>query len=42
MILHVIEAKYERDYLIHLKFNDGAKGLVDLSDQLFGPMFKGK
>jgi hypothetical protein len=40
MILHVIEAKYERDYTLRLKFNDGAEGLVDLADQLYGPMFE--
>ena len=31
MILHVIEAQYERDYVIRLKFNDGAEGYVDLA-----------
>jgi len=39
MILHVIEARHERDYVIHLKFNDGAEGFVDLADQLHGEMF---
>lgn len=39
MILHVVEARYERDYMIHLKFNDGAEGFVDLADQLYGEMF---
>jgi len=39
MILHVIEARYERDYVIHLKFNDGAEGFVDLADELHGEMF---
>jgi len=40
MILHVIEAKYERDYLIRLKFNDGAEGFVDLANELYGAMFE--
>ncbi|HEY4760478.1 MAG TPA: DUF2442 domain-containing protein [Thermoguttaceae bacterium] len=40
MILHVIDAQYERDYILRLKFNDGAEGLVDLSDQLYGQMFE--
>ncbi len=40
MILHVIEAEYERDYVIHLKFNDGAEGFVDLADELYGEMFE--
>lgn len=39
MILHVLEAVYERDYLIHVKFNDGAEGFVDLSDELYGNVF---
>jgi len=39
MILHVVEARYERDYIIHLKFNDGAEGFVDLSRELHGEMF---
>ena len=40
MILHVTEAKYERDYVIRLKFNDGAEGFVDLSAELYGEMFE--
>jgi ribosomal protein L31E len=39
MILHVIEAKYDRDYVIHLKFNDGAEGFVDLATEFYGEMF---
>lgn len=39
MILHVVEAKYERDYIIRLKFNDGAEGFVDLAGELYGEMF---
>ena len=39
MILHVVEAKYEREYVIYLKFNDGAEGFVDLSEELYGEMF---
>jgi len=31
MILHVKEAKYLYDYVIWLRFNDGAEGEVDLS-----------
>jgi len=40
MILHVVDAKYERDYILRLKFNNGAEGLVDLADQLYGSMFE--
>jgi hypothetical protein len=39
MILHVTEAQHERDYVIRLKFNDGAEGFVDLAGELRGPMF---
>jgi hypothetical protein len=39
MILHVVEARCEHDYVIYLKFNDGAEGYVDLADELYGEMF---
>ncbi|MBF0201899.1 MAG: DUF2442 domain-containing protein [Desulfamplus sp.] len=39
MILHVIKAHYEKDYIIRLKFNDGAEGYVDLVDELYGEVF---
>jgi hypothetical protein len=39
MILHVVEARYERDYVIYLKFNDGAEGFVDLAGELYGEVF---
>ena len=39
MILHIVEARYERDYMIHLRFNDGAEGFVDLADELYGEIF---
>ena len=39
MILHVVQARYERDYVVHLKLNDGAEGFVDLGDELHGPVF---
>jgi len=39
MILHVTEATYERDYLVHVKFNDGPEGFVDLADELYGEVF---
>ena len=39
MILHVREAKYLHDYVIWLRFNDGAEGEVDLADELDGEVF---
>ena len=35
-----MDAKDERDYVIRVKFNDGAEGLVDLSRELYGEMFE--
>ncbi|WP_333653978.1 DUF2442 domain-containing protein [Dissulfurispira sp.] len=40
MILHVKEAKYLHDYVIWLKFNDGAEGEVNLKDELYGEVFE--
>ena len=40
MILHVKEAKYLHGYVIWLRFNDGAEGLVDLKDELYGEVFE--
>lgn len=39
MILHVTEAKYRHDYVIWLRFNDGAEGEVDLAGELEGEVF---
>jgi hypothetical protein len=40
MFLHVREAKYIDGYRIRLRFNDGAEGVVDLSDCLDGEVFE--
>lgn len=40
MILHVKEARYLHDYVIWLRFNDGAEGEVDLKDELYGEVFE--
>lgn len=40
MILHVKEAKYLRDYIVWLRFNDGAEGEIDLKNELDGPVFE--
>ncbi len=39
MILHVVEVKYLRDYVIWVRFNDGAAGEVDLLGELEGEVF---
>ena len=40
MFIHVREAKYLHDYVIWIRFNDGAIGEVDLRDELSGEIFE--
>ena len=40
MFIHVREAKYLHDYVIWVRFNDGAIGEVDLRHELTGEMFE--
>ncbi len=40
MFLHVLEARHLGAYRVWLKFNDGAEGVVDLADALWGPVFE--
>jgi hypothetical protein len=40
MFIHVVEARYVRDHVVWLRFNDGAAGEVDLSNDLEGPVFE--
>ena len=35
----LVEARYVRDYVLWLRFDDGTAGEIDLSDRLFGPVF---
>ncbi len=39
MILHITGARYLKDYQLELSFNDGKKGIADLSQSLDGPIF---
>lgn len=39
MFLHVKEAKYLHDYVIWLRFNDGAEGEINLEGELDGEVF---
>ncbi len=39
MFLHVKEAKYLHDYVVWLRFNDGAEGEVNLENELDGEFF---
>jgi hypothetical protein len=40
MFLHVRQADYVDGYRIRVRFNDGAEGIVDLSDCLEGEVFE--
>ncbi len=40
MILHIAEAKYLYDYLIWVRLNNGAEGIVDLKNELYGEVFE--
>ena len=40
MIPKIIEAMVLDDYRLWLRFHDGASGIVDLSAELWGPMFE--
>ena len=39
MILHLKEATYLHDYVLWIRFNNGAEGEIDLSDELEGEVF---
>ena len=40
MFIYVKNAKYLGDYKIEIEFSDGKKGIVDLSDELYGEVFE--
>ena len=40
MLPSVTKAKYVRDYLIEVKFNDGTKKVIDFEQWLTGPIFR--
>ena len=39
-IVHVVEARHLGDHRVWIRFDDGLKGEIDLSDELDGPVFK--
>ena len=39
-MIEVTDAKYLKDYVIWLRFNDGSEGEVDLKDELSGEIFE--
>ncbi len=36
----VVDAKYLRDFVVWVRFNDGAEGEIDFRHELFGPIFE--
>jgi hypothetical protein len=36
----LVEARYARDFVIWLRFDDGTEGEVDLAGELAGPIFE--
>jgi hypothetical protein len=40
MFLHVTKATYIDDYRLQLTFNNGAEGVVDLQNELYGSVFE--
>ena len=40
MFLHVIKAKYLKDFMVEVSFNNGRKGTADLENSLKGKMFE--
>jgi hypothetical protein len=36
----LVEARYVRDFVIWLRFSDGTKGEIDLTGELYGPIFE--
>jgi hypothetical protein len=40
MFLHVTDARYIGNYKVEVTFNNGQKGVADLSDALIGPVFE--
>lgn len=39
-MIKVVEAHYVNEYIIWLRFSDGAEGEIDLRDELYGEMFE--
>ena len=39
-MLHVTAARYEGGYKVWVQFNTGESGIVDLQDDLWGPVFE--
>ncbi len=40
MFLHITDAKYIEDYKVEVAFNNGKRGIADLSEALHGDVFE--
>lgn len=40
MYYNVTDARYVRDFTVWVKFEDGTEGEIDLSSELWGPVFE--
>lgn len=40
MFLHIVDAEYYDKYRLKVKFNNGAEGVVDLEQELYGEVFE--
>jgi hypothetical protein len=40
MFIYVKDAQYLKDYKLEIEFSDNKKGIVDLSDELYGEVFE--
>ncbi len=40
MIPRIVEGQYVSDFVVRLRFEDGSEGIVDLRDELWGPIFE--
>ena len=40
MNYQLVEAKYVRDFIVWVRFDDGVEGEIDFKPELYGPVFE--
>ena len=40
MTYELVEAKYVRDFIVWVRFDDGVEGEIDFEPELYGPVFE--
>jgi hypothetical protein len=40
MTYELVEAKYVRDFIVWVRFDDGVEGEIDFKPELYGPVFE--